>query len=125
MTETPTSRGVESPGKVVALGGAFLLALPLVTLFIPLGGIERAGADPLSLVLWGAVVVLAAVAGYVGSWLGAAGFAAAVGLAGPQLAHRLGPTPDEGFIPLLSLPVLLVPVLLLPGLVGILVRLWR
>lgn len=111
--------------RIVLVGGLSLLALVLIAFAIPLGGIDRAGAGPLSLALWAAILFLAGVAGYLGSMTGALGFAILVGLAGPYLARMWGPPPDEGFIPLLSVPIVLLPLLLLPGVLGVMVRWWR
>lgn len=103
---------------VSALGAA-LLAVAL-----PLGGVNREGAGLVSVGLLAAVLVLAAIVGFVGSLPGAILFTAVAGLAGPALAGRVGPTPDAEFISLFSVPVLLLPALFFAAMVGVILKWW-
>lgn len=107
--------------QVVALAalGAGLLAVAL-----PLGGVRQDGAYLASAGLLVAVLILAVIAGYIGSSLGAVLSTVVAGLAGPQLAVRYGPTPDAEFISLFSVPVLLLPVLFVAAMVGTIVKGW-
>ena len=110
--------------RLAGLCGVCLLALGLITVALPLGGVAEAGADALSLGLGALVLLLAAVAGYLGSSVGAVAFALLVGLLGPYLATSVGPRPDAEFISVFSVPVILVPVLLFAGFVGVVARWW-
>lgn len=117
----------DSARRFVLLAGTCLLALVLITFAIPLGNMAQPGAGELSLslALWAVILLLSAVAGYLGFLLGAIGFALLVALAGPKLADAFGPSPPDEYIAVLSAPIVLLPILLIPGVLGALVRLWK
>ncbi|MFC6286671.1 hypothetical protein ACFP3Q_10695 [Nocardioides sp. GCM10027113] len=120
------------PARAALLLAVHLLGLLCLASALPMGGIDRLWAGEAALALLGVTMVLAGVAGYVGSMAGAAVFVVVVGFLGPRLsleigprlASALGPTPDDVYIPLFGVPVLLLPLLMLGGIAGVMARWW-